>query len=164
MSRFDITAYTDAPLKMSSIIDFEGYSCQQVFDIMGDPDKIPEWYLLAKEVKIHDSTEGEKPSFNVEFTFFGDVFEEILFWDAPNRYVYKATGKDFPITDYIAEIYVESHGKNVGKMTWNIYYSKISGEHFQKILPIILPVINRKSMERLSPLIGGKTVSVIDHS
>ena len=45
---------------------------------MGDPDKIPEWYLLAKEVKIHQAVGGEEPSFNVEFTFFGDVFEENL--------------------------------------------------------------------------------------
>ena len=78
---------------------------------MGDPDKIPEWYLLAKEVKIHQAVDGEEPNFNVEFTFFGDVFEEILFWDAPNRYVYQATGKDFPITDYVSEICVESQGE-----------------------------------------------------
>ncbi len=162
MTHFDIKKYTKAPLMMSSVIDFEGYSCQEVFDIMGDPEKIPEWYLLAKEVKIHESVDGGEPSFNVEFTFFGDVFEEILFWDAPNRYVYQATGKDFPITDYVAEIRVESHGENVGKMTWNIYYSKISGDHFQKILPVILPAINRKSMENLSSLIGGTVVSIVN--
>jgi hypothetical protein len=45
-------------------------------------------------------------------------------------------------------------------MTWNIYYSKIAGDHFQKILPVILPTINQKSMENLSPLIGGTAVSV----
>ena len=162
MPQFTMKEYTDAPLMMSSVIDFEGYSCQEVFDIMGDPAKIPDWYLLAKEVKIHKAHKLEEPSFNVEFTFFGDVFEEILFWDAPNRYVYKASGKDFPITDYVAEIRVKSTGDKSGKMTWNIYYSTISGDHFQKILPVILPVINRKSMESLSQLIGGISLSVID--
>ena len=78
MAHFDIKNYTAAPLMMSSVIEFEGYSCQEVFDIMGDPDKIPDWYLLAKEVKIHQPVGEEEPSFNVEFTFFGDVFEEIL--------------------------------------------------------------------------------------
>ena len=160
MSNFDIKKYTKAPLMMSSSINFEGYSCKEVFEIMGDPDKIPEWYLLAKEVKIHQAVDGEEPNFNVEFTFFGDVFEEILFWDAPNRYVYQATGKDFPITDYVSEICVESQGENIGKMTWNIYYSKITGDHFQKILPVILPSINKKSMENLAPLIGGTTISI----
>ena len=145
---------------MSSSINFEGYSCKEVFEIMGDPDKIPEWYLLAKEVKIHQAVDGEEPNFNVEFTFFGDVFEEILFWDAPNRYVYQATGKDFPIIDYVSEICVESQGEKIGKMTWNIYYSKIAGDHFQKILPVILPSINKKSMENLAPLIGGTTISI----
>lgn len=162
MTHFDIKNYTEAPLMMSSVIDFEGYSCQEVFDIMGDPSKIPEWYLLAKEVKIHEPVGEEEPSFNVEFTFFGDVFEKILFWDAPNRYVYQATGKDFPITDYVAEICVESDGEKVGKMIWNIYYSRIVGDHFQKILPVILPAINQKSMENLSHLIGGTSVTIIN--
>ena len=62
----------------------------------------------------------------------------------------------------MAEICVESDGEKVGKMIWNIYYSRIVGDHFQKILPVILPAINQKSMENLSHLIGGTSVTIIN--
>ena len=158
-STFDIRDYTQAALRMRAIIDFEGKSAAEVFEIMGDPEKIPEWYLLAREIRMHPAKDGEEASFNVVFTFFGDVYEEVLYWDAPKRYVYLARGEDFPIKDYFAEILVEEeNGK--GRMTWNVYCDQIEGEHFQRILPVMLPAINEASMRKLSSLLGGVSCSV----
>ena len=157
---FHISDYTNAALRMDARIDFQGRSAAEVFDIMGDPEKITDWYLLAKAVKMHPPVAGEEQSFNVEFTFFGDVFEEILHWDPPRRYVYLAKGEDFPIKDYVACIEVsENHGGG-GQMSWKIYCDVIEGEHFQRILPVILPAINEASMEKLSELIGGVSCRV----
>ena len=157
---FDIRDYTQASLRMAARIEFQGRSAAQVFDIMGDPERITDWYLLAKTVKMHPRVEGQEQTFNVEFTFFGDVFEEILHWDPPRRYVYLAKGEDFPIRDYVACIEVTENAEGGGVMTWNIYCDVIEGEHFQRILPVILPAINQASMEKLSAIIGGVSCSV----
>ena len=156
---FDIGEFTSATLRMDARIEFKGKSAADVFDIMGDPERITDWYLLAKTVKMHPVAPGEEQTFNVEFTFFGDVFEEILHWDPPHRYVYLAKGDDFPIRDYVASIEVtETPGGGV--MSWKIYSDVIEGEHFQRILPVILPAINKASMEKLSELIGGVSCQV----
>ena len=156
---FDITRYTRAALRMDARIEFRDKSAAEVFDIMGDPERITDWYLLAKAVKLHPAVAGEEQSFNVEFTFFGDVFEEILHWDPPHRYVYLASGEDFPIRDYVASIEVTEHGSG-GTMRWRIYCDDIEGEHFQRILPVMLPAINQASMEKLCELIGGVSCHV----
>lgn len=152
---FDISRYTTANLRMDARIQYQGKSAAEVFDIMGDPQRITDWYLLAKTVKMHPKVEGEEQNFNVEFTFFGDVFEEILHWDPPRRYVYLAKGDEFPIKDYVACIEIQESGPDSGTMSWKIYSDIIQGEHFQRILPVMLPAINQASMEKLSGLIGG---------
>ncbi|MEH6517454.1 MAG: SRPBCC family protein [Halioglobus sp.] len=157
---FDITHYTKASLRMDAKIQYQGKSAAEVFNIMGDPERITDWYLLAKTVKMHPKGDGEEQNFNVEFTFFGDVFEEILHWDPPRRYVYLAKGDDFPIKDYVACIEIEQSSADSGTMSWKIYSDVIEGEHFQRILPVMLPAINQASMEKLSKLIGGISCQV----
>ena len=156
---FDISRYTRAALRMDARIEFRDKGAAEVFEIMGDPQRITDWYLLAKSVKMHPAGEDGEQSFNVEFTFFGDVFEEILHWDPPHRYVYLASGEDFPIRDYVASIEVTEDGSG-GVMRWRIYCDEIEGEHFQRILPVILPAINQASMEKLCELIGGVSCRV----
>jgi len=157
---FNISNYTSAALRMQASIDYEGKTPDEVFNIMGDPTLIPEWYLLAKEIRMHPVEEGEEAKFNVVFTFFGDVYEEVLHWDPPHRYVYMAKGDEFPIKDYIAEIVVEESEANKGTMTWNVYCDVIEGEHFQRVLPVMLPAINEASMQKLALLIGGVNCEV----
>jgi hypothetical protein len=74
---FDLSPYTSAALRMEGIISYQGHTAEQVFGIMGDPECITDWYLLAKQVNMHPKVNGQEQTFNVEFTFFGDVFEEI---------------------------------------------------------------------------------------
>ncbi len=112
---------------------------------------------------MHPAVDGEEQTFNVEFTFFGDVFEEILHWNPPHRYVYLARGEDFPIKDYVACIEVSENPGGGGVMSWKIYCDVIEGEHFQRILPVMLPAINQASMEKLSELIGGVDCRVDSH-
>jgi len=157
---FSIEDFTKAPLRLRSRISYTGHSAADVFDIMGDPNRITDWYLLAKEVHIHDADEGEEASFTVEFTFFGKVLEEILHWDPPRRYVYIARGDEFPIKDYVACIEIEESGPDQGVLSWDIYCSQIDGEHFQRILPVMLPAVNEASMQALSKLIGGSSCDV----
>lgn len=157
---FDITRYTSATLRMEALIEYRDKSAGEVFGIMGDPQRITDWYLLAKTVKMHPVAEGEEQTFNVEFTFFGDVFEEILHWDPPRRYVYLARGDDFPIKDYVASIEVTERLDGSGTMSWKIYSDVIEGEHFQRILPVMLPAVNEASMQKLSELIGGTSCQV----
>ena len=153
--------FTDAPVRLQGIIAFEGRSGEDVFDIMGDPDRITDWYLLAKTVHHHAPGPDGEARFNVEFTFFGHVFEEVLLWEAPDRYVYRATGPDFPIKDYVAEISVEMTGERAGRMTWSMFFNSIEGQEFRRILPLVLPVINEASLRKLAPLLGGELVSCV---
>ncbi|MEX0343303.1 MAG: SRPBCC family protein [Rhizobiaceae bacterium] len=159
---FDIPPFTQAKLRLVSRIEFQGKTAAEVFDFLGDPEKIADWYLLAKSVKMHPKVDGEEQTFNVEFIFFGDVFEEVLHWDPPRRYVYLAKGDDFPIKDYVARIEIEETGAKSGTMRWEIYYDTIEGEHYQRILPVMLPAINKASMESLSRLIGGTSCEVLN--
>ena len=50
---FSIAQYTSASLRMESRIRYQGKTAEQVFTIMGDPTRITDWYLLAKQVKVH---------------------------------------------------------------------------------------------------------------
>jgi hypothetical protein len=145
--------------RIDSIIEYSGYTAEQVFAILGEPDRITDWYLLAKQV--HKDPESD--NFKVEFTFFGVVDETILHWDPPYRYVYSAAGADFPIQDYIAEIRIDSHGEDSGVLTWTIYFDDIEGEEFQRVLPIMITSINEASMHQLAKLIGGHTVKVTNY-
>jgi hypothetical protein len=45
-------------------------------------------------------------------------------------------------------------------MSWKIYSDVIEGEHFQRILPVMLPAINEASMNKLCELIGGTSCTV----
>ncbi len=153
-----IATFTSAPERQRAVIAFTGKSADEIFEIMGDPDRITDWYLLAKEVHHHKPGPDGEARFNVEFTFFGDVFEEVMLWDPPNRYIYKATGSGFPIRDYVAQIAVEMTGPDCGQMSWTLHFDIIEGEEFQRILPAILPPINELSMKKLAPMLGGKVV------
>ena len=152
---FDIAQYTNATLRMNAHIRYQGHSADEVFNIIGDPERITEWYILAKAIKLHPKSKKENQTFNVEFTFFGDVFEEILHWDPPYRYVYLAKGDKFPIKDYVALIEIMENSPTSGLLCWKVYADIIEGEHFQRVLPVMLPAINEASMHRLSELIGG---------
>ena len=153
-----IEDFTNAPARQRAVISFSGKAGEEIFEIMGDPDRITDWYLLAKEVHHHEPGPDGEVRFNVEFTFFGDVFEEVMLWDAPNRYIYKATGPNFPIKDYVAQIAVEMTGPDTGLMTWTMYFNDIEGQEFQRILPVVLPAINEQSVAKLAPLLGGEVV------
>ena len=160
METFDIRKYTTAPLQLEASIHFKGKTPEEVFEILSNPKLIPQWFLLAKVVKKCSPTESGETAFNVEFTFFGDVFEEILEWNPPIRYVYLAKGEDFPIKDYVAWIEVQETNHQEGKIHWKIYFSKIAGYHFQKIIPVIFPPIIEESFRKLCPLIGGLKINV----
>jgi uncharacterized protein YndB with AHSA1/START domain len=145
---------------MEAEIRFQGFSADHVFNVLGDPAQIPDWYLLAERVVLHEVAPGEEQTFDVFFAFFGQVFEEVVHWDPPHRYVYSASGPDFPIRDYIAQIEVEMRSEREGTMRWSTYCSEIEGAHNRRILPVMLPAINEASMQALAPLIGGVIVSV----
>lgn len=145
---------------MDARIQYSGHSAAEVFELLGDPERITDWYLLAKQVHLHPQVEGEEQSFSVEFTFFGKVEEEILHWDPPRRYVYLAAGPEFPIKDYVACIEVTEETPNSGELRWAIYCDVIEGENFQRILPVMLPAVNEASMAKLSTMIGGTSCSV----
>jgi len=160
LGQFDITPYTKAPLRMEITVEYEGKTREEVFAIIGDPELIPEWYLLAKRIIMHPSDEDGEASFKVEFTLFGEVYEEVLHWDEPNRYVYLAKGNDLPIKGYTALIEVFDTEPCKGVFVWKIYYDAIEGEEFQKLLPVILPPIKEESIRCLLPYIGGTRYDV----
>lgn len=156
---FDMSPFTTAPLQIDMRVQFEGKTPAEVFDIMGDPARIKDWYLLAKEVHL---SETESRDFEVEFILFGRVKEAILHWDMPIRYVYRADGADFPIKNYVGLIEIQTPEHNRGVMIWRQFFDDIEGLSNQRILPVILPPLNRASLERLAPMIGGTEVIVRD--
>jgi len=160
---FDMRPYTSAPLRLDMRLRFAGHSPAEVFGIMGDPQRITDWYLLARDVRLLPPAADGSANFDVVFTFFGQVHEEILHWDLPRRYVYSASGPDFPIRDYVALIEIQPSGPDRGTLVWQQYFDQIEGEHFQRLLPVILPPINQASLERLATLIGGSDVQVSAH-
>lgn len=160
---FDIAAFTTAPLKLDMRIRFRGKSPEEVFAIMGDPERIKDWYLLAKDVHVHEPGDDGQADFDVEFLLFGIVKEEILYWDMPTRYVYRAKGDDFPIRDYVASIEIEAKGSGEGVMIWRQYFDDIEGERNRKIIPVILPPLNKASLEQLAPMIGGTDVELTSY-
>jgi len=151
-----ISAFTSALVRIETEIEFSGHSGEEIFDIMGDPKRITDWYLLAKSVHMHPPGPDGEENFNVEFIYFGDVFEEILDWDPPRRYVYKATGDQFPIKDYVAVIEVRMTGEDSGIMRWAMHFNDVDGLDQQKALPVMLPPITEESVKRLAPMLGGE--------
>jgi hypothetical protein len=157
---FDIGAFTSAPLKFDMRIEFQGTSPDDVFEVMGDPERVKDWYLLAREVHLHEPDADGQVDFDVEFILFGMVKEEILHWDVPTRYVYRAYGEDFPLKGYVALIEVRQTGDDEGVMIWRQYFDEIEGDYNSRIVPVILPPLNEASLERLAPMIGGSNVEV----
>ena len=157
---FDISPYTSAPLRMDMQIAFSGTSPDRVFEIMGDPERVKDWYLLAKEVHLHEPDVNGQVNFDVEFILFGLVKEEILHWDVPTRYVYRAYGDDFPLRGYVALIEVRQTGPDEGVMIWRQYFDEIEGEYNSRVVPVILPPLNAASLDRLAPMIGGTSVEM----
>lgn len=159
-TEFDMSAFTSAPLKLDMRIEFQGTSPENVFEVMGDPLRVKDWYLLAKEVHLHEPDADGQVDFDVEFILFGVVKEEIMHWDVPTRYVYKAYGKDFPLKGYVALIEVQQTGDDQGVMIWRQYFDEIEGDYNSRIVPVILPPLNEASLERLAKMIGGTSVEV----
>ena len=157
---FDMSPFTAAPMQFDMRIRFRGKTPEEVFGIMGDPQRITDWFLLAQDVLLQPPGPDGQVDFDVVFVFFGRVREEILHWEMPARYVYSAAGKNFPIRDYVALIEINQTGPAEGEMVWKQYFDVIEGEHNQRILPVILPPIYEVSMNRLAPMIGGTCVEV----
>jgi len=157
---FDVSIYTKSALKLDMRIQFQGKTPEEVFEIMGDPERITDWYLLAKKVLLHPPNDDGQVDFDVEFAMFGLVREEILHWEMPLRYVYSAKGKDFPIKDYIALIEIRQMGEDKGELIWQQYFDHIEGEHNKRLLPVILPPINEQSLNCLAEMIGGTSVTL----
>lgn len=155
---FDISQFTTAPEQMRATIEFSGLPPEEVFGVIGDPKRITDWFMLAKEVRMHGS--GDDDSFDVVFTFFGEVYEEFLHFDPPLRYVYKAHGPGFPIKDYVALWEIEPESPTSGQITWALHYSEIEGEEYQRVLPVMLPPIIHESVRRLAPMLGGTSVKL----
>ena len=78
----DISQFTNAPLRLSSEVSYAGFSADEVFDLLGDPKKITDWYPLAKSVLMHDD-DPTGQAFDVEFTFFGRVSKKFFIGSHP---------------------------------------------------------------------------------
>ena len=153
-------------LRLQASIEFSGKSAEDVFSIMGDPERITDWYLLAKSVRMshsEDSVEfmkSQDKSFTVDFVLFGELEEEILFWDPPHSYIYRAVGPEFPIKDYYAEIAVASTGESTGTLYWRIYFDVVDSPKSKDLIPVILPPVTEASIQRLSALVSGVSSGV----
>ena len=158
---FDVSTFGAGTERMRATITYEGMTPQKVFDVVGDPEKITDWMLLAEDVRVHPAKPGQDPTFNVVFAFFGDVYEEVLHWDPPHRYVYLAQGPEFPIKDYIGRIEVHESEPGRGEMIWAFYYDEIEGASYERLIPLMLPPIIEASVELLAPMIGGTAVHFV---
>ena len=107
---FAIGNYTSAPLQLDMELRFTNQSPAAVFDVMGDPEQIQNWYVLAKDTVVDEQTAEKELQFEVDFILFGKVREEVMLWNPPQRYVYRAFGEHFPFRDYVALIEIEEQG------------------------------------------------------
>lgn len=99
---FAIGDYTSAPLRLDMQVRFTNRSPATVFDVMGDPAQIQNWYVLAKDTVVDEQTTEDELQFEVDFILFGKVREEVMLWKPPQRYVYRAFGEHFPFKDYVS--------------------------------------------------------------
>ena len=160
---FTIGDYTSAPLRLDMQVRFTNQSPATVFDVMGDPAQIQNWYVLAKDTVVDEQTTEDELQFEVDFILFGKVREEVMLWNPPQRYVYRAFGEHFPFRDYVALIEVEETAPNTGVLRWQQYFTEIEGEDNQRLHSVILPHLNEVSLQRLATLINGSDVSVVSH-
>ena len=160
---FAIGDYTSAPLRLDMQVRYTNQSPASVFDVMGDPAQIQNWYVLAKDTVVDEQTSEDELQFEVDFILFGKVKEEVMLWNPPQRYVYRAFGEHFPLKDYVALIEVEETAPNAGVLRWQQYFTQIEGEDNQRLLSVILPHLNEVSLQRLATLINGSDVSVVSH-
>ena len=160
---FAIGDYTSAPLRLDMQVRFTNQSPATVFDVMGDPAQIQNWYVLAKDIVVDEQTAEDKLQFEVDFILFGKVREEVMLWNPPQRYVYRAFGEHFPFKDYVALIEVEETAPNTGILRWQQFFTEIEGEDNQRLLSVILPHLNEVSLQRLATMINGSDVSVVSH-
>ena len=160
---FAIGDYTSAPLRLDMQVRYTNQSPASVFDVMGDPAQIQNWYVLAKDTVVDEQTSEDELQFEVDFILFGKVKEEVMLWNPPQRYVYRAFGEHFPFKDYVALIEVEETAPNAGVLRWQQYFTEIEGEDNQRLHSVILPHLNEVSLQRLATLINGSDVSVVSH-
>ena len=160
---FAIGDYTSAPLRLDMQVRFTNRSPATVFEVMGDPAQIQNWYVLAKDTVVDEQTAEDELQFEVDFILFGKVREEVMLWNPPQRYVYRAFGDYFPFKDYVALIEVEETAPNTGVLRWQQYFTEIEGEDNQRLHSVILPHLNEVSLQRLATLINGSDVSVVSH-
>jgi uncharacterized protein YndB with AHSA1/START domain len=160
---FAIGDYTSAPLRLDMQVRFTNQSPATVFDVMGDPAQIQNWYVLAKDTVVDEQTAEDKLQFEVDFILFGKVREEVMLWNPPQRYVYRAFGEHFPFAEYVALIEVEETAPNTGVLRWQQFFTEIEGEDNQRLLSVILPHLNEVSLQRLATMINGSDVSVVSH-
>ena len=160
---FAIGDYTSAPLRLDMQVRFTNQSPATVFDVMGDPAQIQNWYVLAKDTVVDEQTTEDELQFEVDFILFGKVREEVMLWNPPQRYVYRAFGEHFPFKDYVALIEIEETAPNTGVLRWQQYFTEIEGEDNQRLHSVILPHLNEVSLQRLATLINGSDVSVVSH-
>ena len=160
---FAIGNYTSAPLRLDMEVRFTNQSPTTVFDVMGDPEQIQNWYVLAKDTVVDEQTAETELQFEVDFILFGKVREEVMLWNPPHHYVYRAFGEHFPFKDYVALIEIEETEQNAGILRWKQFFTEIEGADNQRLMPVILPHLNEVSLQRLATMINGTEVSVVSY-
>ena len=60
---FAIGDYTSAPLRLDMQVRFTNQSPATVFDVMGDPAQIQNWYVLAKDTVVDEQTTEDELQF-----------------------------------------------------------------------------------------------------
>ena len=131
---FTIGDYTSAPLRLDMQVRFTNQSPATVFDVMGDPAQIQNWYVLAKDTVVDEQTTEDELQFEVDFILFGKVREKSCCGNPPQRYVYQGVRRALPTSEtMLPSLRSKRRHPTPAYSGWQQYFTEIEGEDNQRL-------------------------------
>ena len=157
---FDVSRWTDAPLRITGTIEFAAPR-NGVFEKVGDPKILASWFPTiyggkldhAQSCNIGDWGEGSK---RLCYTHgMGTIDETVLLWEPPRAYAYTAKNAMMPIRDHVAAMTLMEIGPTETALRWDQYFN-FKGLVMRHVFPSMMTALMNRGLANLAKELGGK--------
>ena len=158
-ARFDVRAFTDAPMRMEGVFDFHA-TPTALWPRVTDPNAIASWFKMITHGEVdhsHSTATGDWGAGTKRLCHtrgMGTLNETIMFYDRPRLVAYNVKVWSMPIKDHLAVMRLEEISSGT-RFTWQQYFN-FKGLVMRHIFAQMMSGMMTRGMEQLQREFGGQ--------
>ncbi len=160
---------TQSPLRIDARALFS-VPVEHVFQRLADLEGIGRFFPLIRSARVDYSNSRTACAPDVgtcrvcSVTGMGDLREEIVRWNPPHGYAYKAEGKLAPIRNHLGVFHLQRTESGSCLLVWRQYFQNASGPLgllLGGMFPLVMQVMMKRALSNLLQQLGGEWRTVV---